>query len=296
MTTEMITSTLIVELLSRLLARRTDPGHGHVILSEAEYDERLRQALEEPAPPQPDLPPGREVSEALSEAALRRVRNQLVHGQIVTTNYDRLLEEALTVELEPGLRQPVHAVFENAVRELRRRRADDVGLSVAAAVADSFVEQLIAEAPRLGKLDDEEAARLGRRAAIQVVASARWSQIVGDRLDTTQVARLLGVTRQALAKRQGTGSLLGLPGDGTTWYPTWQFDVDQARIRPEVRDLIGAFRDRLDDVDPLAIAAWATTPQDEDLAGETPAQWLRSGRAPDQLRRAAERAAAHLAR
>jgi len=323
MTTE-IASTLVVDLLSRLLARRTDPGHGHVILSEAEYDERLRSELSaylagrvagsssvtaditvRPTPvevgvsiPTPSVGEEAVAEEAVTEAALRKLRNQLVHGQIETTNYDRLIE-ALTVELEPGIRKPVHAVFEDAVRELRRRREareDDVGLAAAAAVVDRFVEQLTVHAEFLGKLDAEEAERLGHRAAAQVLAAARWSQVIGDRLDTTQVAQLLGITRQALAKRQTTGSILGLPGDGTTWYPTWQFDIEAARIRPEVRDLIGAFRDRLDDVDPFVIAAWATTPQDEDLAGETPAQWLRAGRDPDQLRQAAERAAARLAR
>lgn len=325
MTTE-VASTLIVELLSQLLARRTDPGHGHVIWSEAEYDERLRSELEvylagrvagsssvtaditvSPAPvdvtvtPAPiearaSIPTPTVGEDAVREAALRKLRNELVHGQIDTTNYDRLLEAALTVEVEPGIRRPFHAMFEEAVRELARRRDDDVGLAAAVAVADSFVEELTVHAELLGKLDDEEVVRLGQRAAAQVLASARWSQVAGDRLETTQVARLLGVTRQALAKRQSTGSLLGLSGDGTTWYPTWQFDIDEARIRPEVRDLIGAFRERLDNVDPLVIAAWATTPQDEDLSGETPAQWLRAGRDPDPLRRAAERAAAHLAR
>ncbi len=279
----------VVDLLGRLLARRTDPGRGHVILSEAEYDERLRRVLA-------SWTAADSVSEGrTTEAALRMIRNRLVYGQIETSNYDRLLE-ALTVELEPGIRRSPGAVFEEAMRELRLRRDDDVGLSAAASVADSFVEELAADAAMLGKLDDEEAVRLGRRAATQVLAAARWSRIVGDRLDTTQVSRLLGITRQALAKRQSTGSLLGLPGDGTTWYPTWQFDTNEARIRPEVRDLIGAFRDRLDDVDPLAIAAWAATPQDEDLAGETPAQWLRAGRDPDQLRDAAERAASRLSR
>ena len=231
----------------------------------------------------------------IAEGALRMIRNQLVHGQIETIDHDRLLE-ALTVHLEPGLRQPPEAVFEEAMRELRLRRDDDVALSVAASVADTFVEVLAAEVALLGKLDDQEAVRLGRRAAAQVLAAARWAQVVGDRLDTSQATQLLGVTRQALAKRQHTGSLLGLPGDGTTWYPTWQFDTAEARIRPEVRDLIGAFRDRLDDFDPYVIAAWATTPQDEDLAGETPAQWLQAGRDQDQLRRAAERAAARLSR
>lgn len=174
-----------------------------------------------------------------------------------------------------------------------------MGLEPAVAVAESFLEALEAledGADVLGKLDAEEARRLGRRAAGEVLASARWAQVVGDRLDTSQVTQLLGVSRQALSKRQKSGSLLGLAGDGTTWFPTWQFDLGQSRIRPEVRELIGAFRDRLDDVDPLLIASWATTPQGEDLAGQTPVQWLHSGRNPDQLREAAERAAARLAR
>lgn len=175
-----------------------------------------------------------------------------------------------------------------------RRRDDDGDLMTAAFVIDGFVEVLAADAEQLDQLDAHEATRLGRRAASQALAAARWSQVVGDRLDTTQVTRLLGVSRQAVAKRRQTGSLLGLPGDGTTWYPTWQFDTAEARIRPGVRDLIGAFRDRLDEVDPLVIAAWATTPQDEDLTGHTPAQWLRAGRDPDHLRRAAARAAARL--
>ena len=280
----MTTEPHIVDLLGRLLARHTDPGRGHVILSEAECDERLRRVLEAPIAD----------NSAVAESALTRMRNRLVHGQIETSNSDWLLE-ALKVVVEPGLQRPVEGVFEEEVRE-HRRRDNDVSLSTAASVTDSFVEALTADAMLLGKLDVEEANRLGRRAAAQVLAAARWSQIIGDRLDTTQVSRLLGITRQALAKRQNTGSLLGLPGDGTTWYPTWQFDIDQARIRPEVRDLIGAFRDRLDDIDSLVIAAWATTPQEEDLAGETPAQWLRAGRDPDQLRQAAERAAARLSR
>ena len=280
----MTTEPHIVDLLGQLLARHTDPGRGHVILSEADCDERLRRVLEASVAD----------NSTVAETAFRRMRNRLAHCQIETSNSDWLLE-ALRVVVEPGFQRPVEGVFEEEVRE-PRGRDDDVSLSTAASVTDSFVEALTADAVLLGKLDVEEANRLGRRAAAQVLAAARWSQIVGDRLDTTQVSRLLGITRQALAKRQHTGSLLGLPGDGTTWYPTWQFDVDEGRIRPEVRDLIGAFRDRLDDIDPLVIAAWATTPQDEDLAGETPAQWLRAGRDPDQLRQAAERAAARLGR
>lgn len=297
-----VESSHVVELLTRLLARRTDPGHGHVVLSEAEYEDNLRQLLDMTG----------EVDE-VRRTAMTRLRNQLVHTEVSTSTAWRL--GALLADSKPQLRQEAamawaeaaaaslaqessrwRSQYEGLVTEVRKRSDDNVGLAVAASVADSFLEHLAAVASGLGNLETEEAVRLGRRAAEQVLAAASWSQIVGDRLDTTQVARLLGVTRQALAKRQTTGSLLGLPGDGTTWYPTWQFDIDAARIRPEVRDLIGAFRDRLDDVDPLVIAAWATTSQDEDLAGDAPVQWLRAGRDPDQLRQAAERAAARLAR
>jgi hypothetical protein len=277
-----------VDLLGQLLARRTDPGRGHVILSEAEYDERLHRVF------LAYVASYGNPETRIAESAIQMVRNRLVHGQFETSDVDRLTE-TLTVVLEAGLPQPPEAAFEEALRTLRRQRADE-GISAAESVADVFVEELTSHAELLGKLDDEEAMRLGRRAAADVLAGARWAQVVGDRLDTSQVTQLLGVTRQALAKRQQTGSLLGLPGDGTTWYPTWQLDSDKGRIRPEVRDVLGAFRDRLDGMDPLVIAAWATTPQDEDLAGETPAQWLRAGRDQDQLRRAAERAAARLCR
>ncbi len=294
----------MVELLSRLLSRRTEPGSGHLIWSEADYDDSVRRLLHLTGH-------GGRLSDEAQRSVLT-LRNELVHTEISSPGLV-VLASCLAADEAEVRRKAATQLAEVAARKLEdawsrvrlqvedltpefRPRRDDVGLAIAASVADSFVEQLTAAAELLGKLDDEEAARLGRRAAAQVLASARWSQVVGDRLDTTQVTQLLGVTRQALAKRQSTGSLLGLPGDGTTWYPTWQFDIDAARIRPEVRDLIGAFRDRIDDVDPLVVAAWVTTPQDEDLAGETPAQWLRAGRDADQLRRAAERAAGRLAR
>jgi len=163
-------------------------------------------------------------------------------------------------------------------------------------LAAVFERHLAAEVETIEKLSEEEITELGARAAAQVVASARWSQVIGDRLDTSQVSQLLDVSRQALAKRQRTGSILGLRGDGTTWYPTWQFDMESGSIRPTVRDLIGAFRDRLGQgCDPLLIASWAQTPQHEDLAGETPARWIQARSDPDQLRRSAERAAARLA-
>jgi hypothetical protein len=135
---------------------------------------------------------------------------------------------------------------------------------------------------------------LGVEAAQMTAASMQWGTAVGDRLDTTTVVQMLGVTRQALAKRTANGSLLGLPGHRTTWYPTWQFDRERQRLRPEVRELIMSFRRKLRKVDPLLIASWAST-QQEDLDGVTPAQWLEDGGDSDKLLVAAARAASHLA-
>ena len=39
-----------------------------------------------------------------------------------------------------------------------------------------------------------------------------------------QVCAMLGISCQALAKRRRTGSLLGLRGQRTTWFPAWQFN------------------------------------------------------------------------
>lgn len=172
--------------------------------------------------------------------------------------------------------------------------ATTVELTALEAAVHAFSAALETEAEAFDRLKPEEAAELGRYGAETAIASLRWSQVVGERLNTTQVAQLLGITRQALAKRQTNGSLLGLPGKGTTWYPAWQFDIESNSIRPEVRDLVVAFRDRLNNIDPYMIASWASTPQNEDLDGHTPIQWLQSHRDSDQLITAARRAASWL--
>lgn len=91
-------------------------------------------------------------------------------------------------------------------------------------------------------------------------------------------------------------SLLGLPGRGTTWYPTWQLNIDRKEVRSEVRHIIGAFRDSLGkEADPFLIASWASTAQHEDLGGLSPAEWLAQGNDLEDLRQAAQRTAERLA-
>ncbi|MDE0117528.1 MAG: hypothetical protein OXT07_13030 [bacterium] len=165
-----------------------------------------------------------------------------------------------------------------------------------ALLVDAFLERLSPARREIDEMGADEARELGTRAAEDAIASARWSRLVGDRIDTSEAAELLGVTRQALSKRQASGSLLGLPGRGTTWYPTWQLDIEKKEIRPEVRHIIGAFRDSLGEgADPFLIASWASTAQHEDLDGLSPAEWLAQGNGPEDLRQAAQRTAQRLA-
>ena len=159
-------------------------------------------------------------------------------------------------------------------------------------LVDAFHERLSDARHVIEEISADEACELGAKAAEVVVASARWSRLVGDRIDTSEASRVLGISRQALSKRQASGSLLGLLGHNTTWYPTWQLDIENESIRPEVRDIIGAFRDALGEgADPFLIASWASTTQHEDLNGSSPAEWLADGKDIEQLRQAAQRAA-----
>lgn len=145
------------------------------------------------------------------------------------------------------------------------------------------------------KLDPEACERVGRNAADDAVASLRWSTVVGDRIDTTAVTRLLGISRQALAQRLAAGTIHGLPGRRTTFYPTWQFDFDAGDVRSETAQILGEFRGRLGrDVDQLIIAGWMSTPQSE-LHGVTPIAWVSQGRDTSQLVLAARHSAARAA-
>ena len=141
----------------------------------------------------------------------------------------------------------------------------------------------------------EDAAEYGRRAASAAAAPVLWAHAIGERHDTTAVTELLGISRQALHKRATSGTIIGVPGRGTTWFPVWQFDVGARDVRPVVSRIIGTFRDQLGSFDPLAIAAWATTPQDDDLEGSTAENWIMSGLPEDRVVEAARRAARALA-
>lgn len=146
----------------------------------------------------------------------------------------------------------------------------------------------------LENLATEEAQDLGRRAAAAVLAPLLWQIAVGDRWDVRHVAEFLGVSRQALYKRLAAGTALGVPGRGTTWFPTWQFEPDQRIIRAVTAQIISAFRDADPQIEGHVIAAWANQANPL-LQNRTPADWIAGRGGEHEVVTAARRAAAGLA-
>jgi len=165
---------------------------------------------------------------------------------------------------------------------------------------DGFAEALAEHFDRhkdlLDDLGYEEARRYGHEAAASAVAPVVWAEIVGERWDTSTTAEFLGVSRQALHDRLKRGTLLGLPGRGTTWFPTWQFDLTAHAVRPVVARILAAFAETLGQKpDPLMVASWASGPK-AGLDGLAPVDWIAApGRDDQALVAMARRSAAQLA-
>jgi hypothetical protein len=164
---------------------------------------------------------------------------------------------------------------------------------------ENEIESILMRTPELSEmlasLTDESAADLGRQGARTALAPLQWRAVAGDVFDTTQVCELLDISRQAVAKRVRNRSLLAIPGRGTTYFPTWQFDLDRGIVRPVIKDVLHIFGEALGTVDPLVIASWSRSPQRDELGGLTPQEWIEKDGNSEPLALAAERAAAALA-
>ncbi len=158
----------------------------------------------------------------------------------------------------------------------------NVGARGWGAVVQGFATALATGEALVGDLEPAEAAELGAQAARNLLNGCRWAAAVGERWNTSTVTELLGVSRQALAKRLRNHTLLGLVGTTTTWFPTWQFDRARHEVHDVVRSVLGAFYDLDEDTNPLVIASWAQTAQPDELVGAdgavySPADWVTAG-------------------
>ena len=166
-------------------------------------------------------------------------------------------------------------------------------------ISRSLVEfdQRLAEDPILREqfeaLSDDDAMELGRRALRSALAPILWGVAIGERWDVRRTTEFLKISRQALYKKLRSGAILGLRGNGTTWFPVWQFDPQLGIVRSITARLLAVFREADPDVDPLVIAAWATKDQAL-LDGRSPAQWLAVGADDEAVLLSARRASAGL--
>jgi hypothetical protein len=133
----------------------------------------------------------------------------------------------------------------------------------------------------VSELNPEDAYDYGWEASHAALAPIAWSKAIGHRLNTTEVTKLLGITRQALAHRLNRKTILGIPGKNTTYYPSWQFDFERRIQKSEARGILCTFLSYGQN-DSYMIAAWANS-SNEDLEGLTPAQWLQEERTPSNL-------------
>lgn len=101
------------------------------------------------------------------------------------------------------------------------------------------VAELLAAIPALDDvlsgLSPEGLHRHGHEGARHALAPLVWRAVAGDVLTTEQVRELLQVSRQALHKRVEAGTLLGLPAERTTLYPTGSSLLRERCARPSAR-------------------------------------------------------------
>jgi hypothetical protein len=96
--------------------------------------------------------------------------------------------------------------------------------------------------------------------------------LLRESLTAPEVARLLGVSRQAPGQRAKSGSLLAVMDRGALRFPHWQFDANaDGGVLPGLSAVTHCLR-----VSPLAKISWMTRPNAY-LDGTTPLECLRSG-------------------
>lgn len=102
-----------------------------------------------------------------------------------------------------------------------------------------------------------------------------FDEVSGPFYDTASLSRWLRISRQALHQRVARHAILACPlDDGGVVYPTWQF-LDSGATIPSLAEVLAALAEGTDDA--WMIALWMRAPS-EDLDGDAPSDWLRTGR------------------
>jgi hypothetical protein len=116
------------------------------------------------------------------------------------------------------------------------------------------------------------AERMAARFDVLARSFARRRELLADSLTSSQVAQLLGTSRQTPHDRVESGTLLAVMDRGALRFPIWQFDPDgEGGVVAGLPAVLRAL-----EVSPMAKASWLTRPNYM-LDGETPLACLKSG-------------------
>ena len=140
----------------------------------------------------------------------------------------------------------------------------------ATAPADQGTNPLVATLAGGPMYDVATRRRLEEDALLRQVADRR--ELLAGAVKTSEVARLLGRSRQAVHDRVRAGALLAINDGGELRFPLWQFDPSAKQgVAPGLPQVLHAL-----DVSPLSKARWLTRPNPA-LEGRTPLDTLKAG-------------------
>jgi hypothetical protein len=167
-------------------------------------------------------------------------------------------------EVVAGHLEAIRSVFESIEQ---RKALDEAALVIAETLSELLPE---------GRVTAEVAEHAARLAASETA----WRAHLDLDLDTPAMARLLGMSKQAVAKQLAEHRLIGLRTREGGWLlPAWQ--VIDGRPSPALSE---AFWSQVEQggTSPWTVASWCVTPHPE-LDGLSPVRWTAQHKDPESL-------------
>jgi len=184
------------------------------------------------------------------------------------------VEVSATPELE-AIEPSIDAVLQRFQERLNSLSPDEV-VAVLEGAARAFDAVAEPASPAVTALmagrTFTPAERMAARLDVLARSFARRRELLAESITATQVAKLLGTSRQTPHDRVESGTLLAVMDRGALRFPIWQFDPDgEGGVIAGLPEVIRAL-----DISPMAKVSWLTR-SNRMLDGETPLACLKAG-------------------
>ena len=151
------------------------------------------------------------------------------NNQLTSRNVDEAARRLLELSREPAIGPVLTRALNALVRLAEGLDARAAGEASGESTDLGALVRLVEQSAASGRLDRSDPLADARLRWIR--DRERLLSVEGPPLKARDVAELLGVTRQAVAKSRAAGRLVGLPIRPRVYvYPAWQFE--QARVFP----------------------------------------------------------------